>query len=123
MTAIAKFGAISLDSRDPHALGQFYKALLDFEIRYETEEIVVLRGGGVMLTIERVVDHVAPDWPGNGVPKQMHLDLFVAELDSGEAAAIAIGAVKPEFQPAPDRWRVLLDPSGHPFCLTVPPAV
>jgi hypothetical protein len=25
--------------------------------------------------------------------------------------------------PAPDRWRVLLDPAGHPFCLTtqIPP--
>jgi hypothetical protein len=28
--------------------------------------------------------------------------------------------VKADFQPAPDQWRVLLDPSGHPFCLTVP---
>jgi hypothetical protein len=21
-------------------------------------------------------------------------------------------------QPSPDRWRVLIDPAGHPFCLT-----
>ncbi|MBC7301497.1 MAG: hypothetical protein H5T78_11130 [Nocardia sp.] len=40
---------------------------------------------------------------------------------ASEAAAIGCGAVKAQFQPAPDRWRVLLDPSGHPFCLTVPP--
>ncbi|WP_327146137.1 VOC family protein [Nocardia sp. NBC_01327] len=85
MTAIARFGAISLDSRDPR----------------------------------HVADHQPPDWPGNQVPKQMHLDLFVTDLDSAERAAITVGAVKPAFQPSPDRWRVLLDPSGHPFCLTV----
>ncbi|MFD4440038.1 VOC family protein [Nocardia sp. NPDC058519] len=122
MTAIARFGAVSLDSRDPRHLGQFYKALLDFEIRYESDELVVLRGGGVTLTIEQVADHKPPDWPGNQVPKQMHLDLFVTDLDVAEEAAIGQGAVKAAFQPAPDRWRVLLDPSGHPFCLTVPPA-
>jgi catechol-2,3-dioxygenase len=120
MSAIARFGAISLDSKDPHKLGQFYRALLDFEIRYESEEMVVLQGAGVMLTIEHVADHRPPDWPGNKVPKQMHLDLFVTDLDTAETAAIECGAVKADVQPAPDRWRVLLDPSGHPFCLTVP---
>ncbi len=28
------------------------------------------------------------------------------------------GATKPEYQPGADRWRVLTDPAGHPFCLT-----
>ncbi|WP_378740568.1 VOC family protein [Nocardia brasiliensis] len=121
MTAIAKFGAISLDSKDPHHLSQFYRALLDFEVRYESEELVVLQGSGVMLTVERVVDHRPPDWPGNEVPKQMHLDLFVDDLDIAERAAIECGASKAGFQPSPDRWRVLLDPSGHPFCLTHAP--
>lgn len=121
MTAIAKFGAISLDSKDPHQLGQFYRALLDFEIQYESDELIVLRGSRVTLTIERVEDHIPPDWPGNQVPKQMHLDLFVTDLDIAEQAAIECGAVKASFQPSPDRWRVLIDPSGHPFCLTIPP--
>ncbi|MET8649699.1 VOC family protein [Nocardia aurea] len=119
MTAIATLGAISLDSGDPHHLGRFYAALLEFDVRYESDDLVVLQGDGVMLTIERVADHIPPDWPGNRVPKQMHLDLFVTDLDTAEAAAIECGAVKAEFQPAPDRWRVLIDPSGHPFCLTV----
>jgi catechol-2,3-dioxygenase len=122
VSATIKFGVVSLDSKDPRALGQFYRQLLDFEIVYESDELVALRGDGVTLGIERVDDHVAPDWPGNRVPKQMHLDLFVTELDSAEEAAIALGATKPDYQPAPDRWRVLIDPSGHPFCLTVPPS-
>nr|WP_216899688.1 VOC family protein [Nocardia alni] len=122
MAATARFGAVSLDSKDPRDLGRFYRELLEFEIVYDSEELVVLRGDGVTMTVERVDDHVPPDWPGNRVPKQMHLDLFVSELDSAEKAAIALGASKADFQPAPDRWRVLLDPSGHPFCLTVSPS-
>ncbi|WP_405181595.1 hypothetical protein OG225_11015 [Nocardia sp. NBC_01377] len=49
------------------------------------------------------------------------IDLVRGHLAAAEAAAIECGAVEAEFQPAPDRWRVLIDPSGHPFRLTVPP--
>ncbi len=121
MAAIARLGVVSLDSKDPRELGRFYRELLEFEIVHESDELVVIRGDGIMLAVERVEDHVPPEWPGSRVPKQMHLDLFVTELDSAEKAAIALGASKADFQPAPHRWRVLLDPSGHPFCLTVPP--
>jgi hypothetical protein len=31
--------------------------------------------------------------------------------------AVNHGARVSEFQPDP-RWRVMLDPAGHPFCLT-----
>ncbi|MFG2438870.1 VOC family protein [Streptomyces sp. NPDC048508] len=30
----------------------------------------------------------------------------------------ARGATKATDQPDPDRWRVLQDPAGHPFCVT-----
>lgn len=121
MAAIAKFGAVSLDSRDAIGLGRFYRQLLDFETLTETDELVVLRGKGVTLTVERVDDHRPPIWPGNTVPKQMHLDLFVADLDEAERAALDIGAVKADYQPSPQKWRVLLDPAGHPFCLVLLP--
>lgn len=29
-----------------------------------------------------------------------------------------VAPTKPATQPAPDRWRVLIDPAGHPFCIT-----
>ena len=31
---------------------------------------------------------------------------------------LELGALKCDVQPDPDRWRVYLDPAGHPFCLT-----
>ncbi|GLB68741.1 VOC family protein [Arthrobacter mangrovi] len=40
------------------------------------------------------------------------------ELDVATEAAVALGATLAEHQPAPEQWRVLLDPVGHPFCLT-----
>ncbi|CAM4405394.1 VOC family protein [Nocardia ninae] len=120
--AIARLAAISLDSDDPVMLGRFYRELLDLEVSYESAELVVLRTKGVAITIERINNYLAPDWPNDKTPKQMHLDLFVADLDESEAAAVALGASKPDTQPAPGKWRVLLDPSGHPFCLTLPPA-
>jgi hypothetical protein len=42
--------------------------------------------------------------------------LAVDDLDDAEARALALGAAKAKMQPSPDRWRVLLDPAGHPFC-------
>ncbi|QXQ29097.1 hypothetical protein STALF2_29655 [Streptomyces albidoflavus] len=35
-----------------------------------------------------------------------------------ETRLSALGAARPEPQPLAERWRVLLDPAGRPFCLT-----
>ena len=67
-----------------------------------------------MLTLMRVDSFVAPSWPQGPQHQQMHLDLAVDDLDS----AIALGARQAEHRPAPDKWRVLVDPVGHPFCLS-----
>jgi hypothetical protein len=48
----------------------------------------------------------------------MHFDISVTDLDRAAARALALGAKQAEHQPAPDLWRVLVDPAGHPFCLT-----
>ena len=47
-----------------------------------------------------------------------HLDLGVDNLDTAQAAFPALGATEPASQPQPDRWRVLFDPAGHPFCIS-----
>jgi hypothetical protein len=118
MTAIARLAAIALDTDDPAALAAFYWDLLDIEIVWESEDFVALKGAGVLVTIQRVAEHKPPDWPTGPAPKQMHLDLAVDDLEQAESAALAIGARKAENQPSPDKWRVLLDPAGHPFCIT-----
>jgi len=42
----------------------------------------------------------------------------VRDLEVAEADALALGATKASHQPSPDSWRVLIDPAGHPFCIT-----
>lgn len=118
--AIARLGAISLDSDDPAMLIRFYRELLDARIIHESPDLAALRADGITITAERIGNHQPPHWPDGKVPKQLHIDFLVDDLDSAEQAALAIGARKAPVQPAPDKWRVLLDPSGHPFCLTVP---
>ena len=72
--------------------------------------------GSDCLSSQQVTDYRAPQWPGQVVPQQMHLDLVVADLDEGEAAVRARGATLAEVQPG-TTYRVFLDPAGHPFCL------
>jgi hypothetical protein len=48
----------------------------------------------------------------------MHLDVMVEDLDTAETAVLELGATKHDYQPG-KKFRVFLDPAGHPFCLCV----
>ncbi|SDS64282.1 VOC family protein [Actinoplanes derwentensis] len=117
--ALATYAGFSLDCDDPATLADFYVKLLGLEVGYTSDEFVYLGSPGSGIGFVKVDKYVPPTWPDAGVPKQAHVELSVENLDSGEAAILAIGATKPDFQPQPDRWRVLFDPAGHPFCISV----
>lgn len=78
--------------------------------------VVAITDGAHILAMMRVDDYAAPTWPGP--QKQMHLDVSVTELDDAVAGAERLGARQAEHQAQPTLWRVMLDPAGHPFCLT-----
>ncbi|MEU3019909.1 VOC family protein [Nocardiopsis sp. NPDC007018] len=59
-----------------------------------------------------------PGWPGSDAPQRFHLDFAARDPERAEAALLALGATRPGHQPGGDRWRVLLDPAGNPFCVT-----
>jgi catechol 2,3-dioxygenase-like lactoylglutathione lyase family enzyme len=115
---IARLAGVSLDCADPQELATFYRALLDLEVVFETDDFIALKGAGIYLTAQRVAEHRAADWPDALVPKQLHLEMSVKDLDVAEAQAVKVGATKATTQPSPELWRVLLDPAGHPFCIT-----
>ncbi len=48
----------------------------------------------------------------------MHLDFSVVDLDESVERLKALGATKPDHQPGGEKWVVLIDPVGHPFCVT-----
>ena len=114
----ARLGAISIDCSDPSALARFYQQIFDLELMFESPDMAALKGAPVLLTFQRVADHRAPQWPEGTVPKQLHLELAVSDLDAEEARILDLGATKAPTQPNPDSWRVLIDPAGHPFCIT-----
>lgn len=116
--AIARLGSISLDCAEPAVLASFWAELLGGEIAFSSEEFVAVKTDRGWLSTQRVVDYRPPTWPDGERPKQLHLELAVDSLDAAEEEAIRIGATLAETQPQPERWRVMLDPAGHPFCLT-----
>jgi catechol 2,3-dioxygenase-like lactoylglutathione lyase family enzyme len=113
-----RLGSVSLDCPDPHPLAEFYARLLGVEVAFDSENFSAVKLDGLWLSMQRVTDHRPPTWPAPGTPQQIHLDFAVDDLDTGEAKAIEAGATKADGQPSPDRWRVMLDPAGHPFCLS-----
>lgn len=120
MVAALRWASVALDCEAPEGLAEFWARLLGGEVAFRSDAMcAVSTPEGLYLAMVRVRDHRPPDWPGDSVPKQIHLDLSVDDLDDAEAVAREAGAVPAASQPAPDRWRVMLDPAGHPFCLSV----
>jgi len=117
---VGKLASISIDCTDPAVLAAFYSDLLGLRRVFTTddESIIALSDGAVALTLMRVPDHTPPTWPKADRPQQMHLDVSVTDLEHAVVAAAALGATQATHQPHPALWRVLLDPAGHPFCLT-----
>jgi catechol-2,3-dioxygenase len=116
-TGIATFSAVALDCREPLALAQFYSALTGAPIERTDDDWVQLAAtGGPALAFQLAPGHVPPQWPGDEMPQQIHLDFDVPDLDAAEEQVLAIGARKHDVQPG-QSFRVYLDPAGHPFCL------
>jgi catechol 2,3-dioxygenase-like lactoylglutathione lyase family enzyme len=117
--AVAALKMLTLDSSDARCDAAFWSQLLGWDVAHEEDAYAMLAGpGGMALGFGTLPDHEPPTWPNEHGTKQFHLDLAVDDLDDGVAACVTLGATLPDEQPG-ETWRVLLDPSGHPFCLTL----
>ncbi|GAA4607371.1 hypothetical protein BJY16_006301 [Actinoplanes octamycinicus] len=111
--------SIDFDCPDPAELARFYGDALRLPVIYSSDDFILLgREGSPGLGFIRVADYRRPTWPDPAQGKQAHLELGVDDLDAAQARMLALGAVAPSFQPHPDQRRVLLDPAGHPFCIS-----
>ena len=116
--AIARFPSIVIDCPDPGLLATFYGALLDWKVEASADWAHVRADYGQSIGFQQVRGYVAPRWPGQELPQQMHIDVMIDDLDTAEAAVLDLGATKAEHQPG-STFRVFLDPAGHPFCVCV----
>lgn len=117
---VGRLGATSIDCADPAELADFYGRLLGMHRLFASPDgsVVAVTDGANTLAMMRVADYTPPTWPGPGQRQQMHLDVSVTDLDVAVERAIELGAREADHQAGPSVWRVLLDPAGHPFCLT-----
>jgi hypothetical protein len=116
--AAIRIGSVSLECADPATLAAFWSGLLGGEIAFESDDFVAVKLEHVWISTVRAENYRAPTWPDDEVPQQIHMDLAVDDVDTAVAKAVSLGAEKASFQPDPDRWTVMIDPAGHPFCFT-----
>ncbi len=117
MAGTASFGWISIDCADASAQARFYGAALGWDVTLDEGPYGAVSDGTSTIEFLAVEGYRPPQWPDEHGAKQFHLDLVVDDLDEAAATLLAAGAAQPDFQPGGERWRVLTDPAGHPFCI------
>jgi catechol 2,3-dioxygenase-like lactoylglutathione lyase family enzyme len=118
---IGTLDVIVIDCPDAEALADFYGEVLGMR-KFSGDpgwaELVARDQGRPIIAFQQVENYRAPQWPGQLVPQQLHLDVKVDDLDVGETAVLALGATRTGSETP--TFRVYLDPAGHPFCLIKP---
>jgi catechol 2,3-dioxygenase-like lactoylglutathione lyase family enzyme len=106
---------VVFDTADPAASSTFWQALLGGTVDTETDWHTLVVDGVPTVAFQLAPDHVRPDWP-DGAPQQIHMDLYVPDVEPAHAEVMAAGAE--HLRSEDDRhFRVYADPAGHPFCL------
>lgn len=123
--------SVTIGTDRPHTLAAFYAHLLGWRVTVDDPpdpdhpelggwaQIAPPEGEtGPTLNFEYERHFTRPVWPAQaGHPfASQHLDIHVTDLAAAQEWAVACGAQLAGVQPQAD-VRVMIDPSGHPFCL------
>jgi catechol 2,3-dioxygenase-like lactoylglutathione lyase family enzyme len=136
MSAYPMLMHTAIDATDCRGLAEFYRKFLGLRYRPgdevpddENDEgadwLVLLDGeGNRVLAFNQVPALARPTWPSDEVPKQMHHDFRVPDVDELQRQrrrAEELGAtLLYDRTDNPDEpLYVLADPAGHPFCILV----
>jgi hypothetical protein len=123
---IAHYAYTALDCDNPVELAHFYSKITGHKVQSfdegetaETCEWLELldEKGLTKMGFQKIDNYRAPTWPTNELPQQVHMDFHAKDLDIAEEEILAIGGRKADHQVRPHRFRVYLDPVGHPFCI------
>jgi len=109
---------VVLDAADLDAVSSFWAGLLGGTVDAEDDWHMIAVDGDPKMGIQLAPDHVPPDWP-DGTPQQIHLDLYVDDIEAAHDEAMGLGAklLQPADTSAREGFQVYSDPAGHPFCL------
>jgi catechol 2,3-dioxygenase-like lactoylglutathione lyase family enzyme len=111
---------VVFDAADLAAESSFWAGLLGGRVEAEADWHSVVVDGEWRLGVQLAPNHVPPDWPDGTPQQQLHLDLWVDDLQAAHEHALSLGArlLQPAADPqAAEVFQVYADPAGHPFCL------
>ena len=115
MTVTGRLELAAFDAQDTERLAAFYVELAGWEIvRNDGGWITMKTGDGQEVGFQPSDDHVPPQWPGQELPQQFHLDLTVDGHEAAAERAVGLGATRLADGAS---WITLADPAGHPFDL------
>ena len=110
---------VVFDAADLAAESSFWAGVLGGTVDAEDDWHMVLVDGEPRVGVQLAPNHVPPQWP-DGLPQQIHLDLWVEDVAAAHQTVMSLGAelLKPaEDADSPDNFQVYADPAGQPFCL------
>ena len=113
-----RLGSIALDCADTAELSSFWADLLGGEIAFSSDEFAAVRTDRIWLAATQVEGHTPPTWPDGRVPSRSISTWPSTTSPRPSSGRCPWAPSVPRPQPAPDRYLVLLDPAGHPFCLS-----
>jgi predicted enzyme related to lactoylglutathione lyase len=107
------------DAADIGAESAFWAGLLGGRVEAEDDWHNIIVDDEWRMAVQLAPNHVVPEWPG-GVQQQIHLDLWVEDLEAAHQEVESLGGrllQKAEDPAAGEGFQVYADPAGHPFCL------
>jgi len=115
----------TLDSGNAEEHANFYQKLLGWSGRFTNVDDGLKFVGiydetkeGVFLLFQEDDNYIMPVYSvQQGV--HQHLDFYSDDVEKDVEHAIACGAKLAETQHS-EKWRVMIDPMGHPFCIEKP---
>lgn len=111
---------VVFDAADLDTESRFWAGVLGGTVDAEDHWHMVLVDGRPSVGVQLAPDHVPPVWPDGQPPQQIHLDLWVPDIEEARATVTALGATvlaSADDGVSADAFEVYADPAGHPFCL------
>lgn len=119
---IGRLNTTAMDCPVPVETARFYRTLLGGTVAPDEDADWVNLyepSGREILSFQRAQDYVAPTWPDNAVPLQVHIDILVASYDEAEPTVFDAGGRLLDDSAEHPSFRVYSDPIGRPFCLVL----
>jgi Glyoxalase-like domain len=118
-TVTLRIASVSIDARDPLAMGRFWADALGWEDRTDEEGDVWVEPGADHPdrgSVRPLLFLAVPET--KSVKNRLHLDLAPGDQAREVERLVALGAVHTDVgQDGTEDWVVLADPEGNEFCV------